>query len=235
MIAESPVTLTTVDGTILEARVSTHSRITAGVVVCHPHPLYGGDMESPVVLRAVEEASRLGLATLRFNFRGVGRSGGVHGHGVAEQQDVEAALEHLRRPGPSRQSTGGRSIVSRALGVPPERIVLAGYSFGALVAAQVCVSRRVGGLALIAPPLAGSGDRGGALPVDGGTRVLVIAGTRDPYCPASELARARAAMPSAEIVEIEGADHFFEARIEPLGEAFASWLTRTMAGSDPGQ
>src|SRR5262249_34552016 len=68
----------------------------AGLVVCHPHPLYGGDMDNPVVVRAVEVAAEAGIATLRFNFRGVGTSEGSHGGGAGEQDDVRAALAALR-------------------------------------------------------------------------------------------------------------------------------------------
>ena len=63
-----------------------------GVGVCHPHPLYGGDMESPVVRGMAEALCRQGMAALRFNFRGVGRSEGRHGEGEAELADVTAAL-----------------------------------------------------------------------------------------------------------------------------------------------
>ena len=65
-----------------------------------PIPLYGGDMDNPVVVRAAEVCADLGLATLRFNFRGVGGSTGTHGRGIAERIDVEiGARPSARRPG----------------------------------------------------------------------------------------------------------------------------------------
>jgi alpha/beta superfamily hydrolase len=79
MVPDPAETLTTQDGVVLEARVQLPLSPHGGVVVCHPHPLYGGDMENPVVVRIDEVCGALGLATLRFNFRGVGRSSGVHG------------------------------------------------------------------------------------------------------------------------------------------------------------
>ena len=114
MISEASATVTVVGGTRLEALVAVPGGATTGIVVCHPHPLYGGDMENPVVVRAVEVASDLGLATLRFNFRGVGRSTGEHGGGRAEQDDVLAALDDL--PGSTRAAgarPAGRLFVRR--------------------------------------------------------------------------------------------------------------------------
>ena len=90
------MTLRTADGVTLEARIGMPPAQRGGVALCHPHPLYGGDMDNPVVVRAAEVARDLGLATVRFNFRGVGQSTGEHGKGVAERLDVEAALDHLR-------------------------------------------------------------------------------------------------------------------------------------------
>src|SRR5207244_7576920 len=89
-------TLQTSDGVTLEARISGPTSPMGGVVICHPHPLYGGDMNNPVVTLAAEEAAAAGLCALRFNFRGVGRSSGSHDNGDAEQRDVEAAVAHLR-------------------------------------------------------------------------------------------------------------------------------------------
>src|SRR5262245_36753545 len=91
-----------------------------GLVVCHPHPLYGGDMDNPVVIRCVEVAQGLGLATLRFNFRGVGASTGPRDGTGAEHADVRAALAAL-----ATHLGAGRTIA------------LAGYSFGAWISARV--------------------------------------------------------------------------------------------------
>src|SRR3970040_2479352 len=74
-----------------ESRLALPGAPKAGLVVCHPHPLYGGDMDNPVVVRVAEVAQGAGVATLRFNFRGVGASGGVHGGGDGAQEHVAAA------------------------------------------------------------------------------------------------------------------------------------------------
>ena len=92
---ETPVAVHVPVGLRLEALLAVPESPKAGLVVCHPHPLYGGDMENPVVVRVVEVAQGVGIATLRFNFRGVGASGGVHAGGKDEQDDVAAALAAL--------------------------------------------------------------------------------------------------------------------------------------------
>jgi uncharacterized protein len=177
---------------------------TAGVVICHPHPLYGGDMENPVVVRIQEVCSALGFATLRFNFRGVGASGGAHGGGVGEQDDAIAALDTLAK------ATGSAALA------------IAGYSFGSRIAALVGNrDRRIAGMALIAPPLAMS-DFG--FLEDRKIPTLAVAGTRDQYCPPDEFARFTAARPWITTAAIEGADHFFFGKLFPLGEAVAAWV-----------
>lgn len=213
MIAERPVAIETADAVRLEGRLAHPAGAPAGIVICHPHPLYGGDMDSPVVERIATACAAAGLATLRFNFRGVGQSTGRHGGGVAEEQDVIAALDHVRGLVPAAG--------------------LAGYSFGAAVAARVAAGR-AGAVCLVAPPL-GPGDDVlapalGAL----GTSLLLVAGDRDPYCPPAAVARVREAWPAATITLLEGADHFFFSALEPLAEAITAWARRTL-GSDPGQ
>src|SRR5262245_30815594 len=93
MIPEQPTRLAVATDLRLEALLAVPDTPSAGVVICHPHPLYGGDMDNPVVVRMQEVCASLGLATLRFNFRGVGGSGGTHANGVGEQDDARAALD----------------------------------------------------------------------------------------------------------------------------------------------
>jgi hypothetical protein len=208
MVSDPAPTLTTRDGVTLEARVGLPTTPRGGVVVCHPHPLYGGDMDNPVVIRIEEACAALGLATLRFNFRGVGRSTGVHGHGEAEQLDVEAGLAHLA------------GLVGS--GKP---LVLAGYSFGAAVVGNVAVRHaELAGVALVAPPLARMApERFPAL--DGlGPRLLVVAGTQDEICPGDALRRLAELVPRATVHRIDGANHFFFGKLYPLGEIVTGWV-----------
>ena len=218
MIAESEAVLTTADGVTLEARVAVPASPKAGLVACHPHPLYGGDMDNPVVVRVTEVCGALGFATLRFNFRGVGRSTGTHGEGRAETRDVEAALAYLRG----------------ALG-PARPLALAGYSFGAVVASRVATagSSPAGGLAalaLIAPPLARTGEEPFAGLASFAAPLLIAAGSQDEYGPRPMLDALAQRLPRATLAIIEGANHFFFGKLYPLGEAVEAWARRLVAG-----
>jgi uncharacterized protein len=208
-LAEQPATIDVPGAATLEARVSLPPAATAGVVVCHPHPLYGGDMDSGVVVRAVEACAGRNLATLRFNFRGVGASSGTHDDGRGEQDDARAALDDLQRRLPAGAA-----------------IALAGYSFGAAIAAKVAEKTPVAGLALIAPPLRIMPMA--AAPAGHGP-VLIVVGAEDQYCPASALDSLRTALPHATITVIEGADHFFFGALDELGAAVGDWATALRA------
>ena len=207
MIAERPVTIPGEPS--LEAAVALPPGAPVGVVLCHQHPRYGGDMDSPVVVAAAEACARRGLATLRFNFRGVGASAGRWDEGHGERDDVRSALAELRRQL-----------------APPARVALAGYSFGASMATAVAGGGEpLAGLALIAPPLATPGwQRPGPLAIDG--PLLVVAGSEDPYCPRAALATLATAMPEAILTVIDGADHFFSTGLQALDAALADWAAK---------
>jgi alpha/beta superfamily hydrolase len=217
MIAERSLTLTADTDVSLDARFAVPERPLAGIAICHPHPLYGGDMDNPVVTRVAEVAAAAGLATIRFNFRGVGTSTGVHGGGTAEHRDLEAALAHLHS-------------------VLPENLPLfvAGYSFGSVVAAHVAAAGGVDALALIAPPI-GVGDYRKLPDLPAGLPTLVAVGTEDDYCPPPALERLRGEQPAATFRVIDGANHFFFGKLYPLGEAFGAWLAPTLAALQTGQ
>jgi len=206
---ETPVIVEVPSGPTLEAHLDLLDSAAAGLVLCHPHPLYGGDMDNPVIIRAAEVAQALGVSTLRFNFRGVGRSTGTHDEGRGEQDDCSAALASLR----SRLA-------------PTSPLGLLGYSFGARIAAQVGEGRAdLDGLALVAPPLAMYSFDG--LPA--GRPLLLVAGSRDPYCPVQDLVKL-AERVGTEPRIIEDADHFFFGKLFPLGMAVEDWLRGWVPG-----
>ncbi|MDD5288422.1 MAG: CocE/NonD family hydrolase, partial [Dehalococcoidales bacterium] len=112
------------------------------VVICHPHPLYGGDMDNNVVVAICSALVKSAIVCLRFNFRGAGDSGGSFGGGVGEQDDVKAALDFL----------------ANSPQIDSMRIGLAGYSFGGSVVLPVALmDSRVKQLALISPALKEAG------------------------------------------------------------------------------
>jgi alpha/beta superfamily hydrolase len=99
-------------------------------------------------------------------------------------------------------------------------VALAGYSFGAALAAAVGQKTAVAGLALIAPPLRISALEGPAA-VNG--PILVVVGAEDQYCPPAALEVLRASIPHATVTVLEGADHFFFGSLEALAEAVGGW------------
>lgn len=117
--AEEPLTL---EGELHLPQRPTADTTVPGVVICHPHPLYGGTMHNVIVIAMRDQLLERGIATLQFNFRGVGESEGEHDDGRGEVNDVLAALRFLRsRPG-----------------VDVQRCGLAAYSFGADMALRAC-------------------------------------------------------------------------------------------------
>ena len=88
MIPERALTLGAGTGPQLQGVLTLPQGASAGVVVCHPHPQFGGDMGNPVVTAVARACAGANLATLRFNFRGVGSSGGAWDEGRGEQDDV---------------------------------------------------------------------------------------------------------------------------------------------------
>ena len=191
----------------LEGLLSVHEALSAkgGMILCHPHPQYGGDMHSSVITTAVEAASQEGFSTLRFNFRGVGASGGSYNDGIGEKEDVKAAIDYLY----SRQKDSNLPLI------------LLGYSFGAWAGLPVGVQdSRIKGMVAIAPPLElyDFGFLKGCK-----KKKLLIAGSRDLFCPVPLLEKwcGHLEKPKS-LAIIEGADHFFfsHARflIQPLRE-----------------
>ena len=178
------------------------------VVVCHPHPLYGGNMSSNVVFGICQALAERSIAALRFNFRGVGKSGGEFGEGIAEQEDVKAALD----------------FALSTEGIDKERIGLAGYSFGGGVALPVAIrDERVKMLALISPAL----SEGRWQELERYARPkFVIVGENDFVIPQEQFSKLIGDRPEHCQV-VAGADHFwggYEAEVaEKVSAFFGGW------------
>jgi alpha/beta superfamily hydrolase len=160
-----------------------------GVVITHPHPLYGGSMHNNVVESLVRVYQQAGYTTLRFNFRGVGSSHGEYSDGTGEQEDVRSALRYL--------SEKGKKVID-----------LAGYSFGAwvnfLTRPPVDAVQRI---IMVSPPVAFL-DFGPPQSIP--QLRLVIAGSRDEIAPPELIKTILPNWNSSTRLEIiEGADHFY--------------------------
>ncbi|MFZ2089885.1 MAG: alpha/beta fold hydrolase [Desulfobaccales bacterium] len=179
----------------LEARFIAGA-IPAGVVITHPHPLYGGSMNNNVVWTAARAFGDRGWSTLRFNFRGVGASSGSYGEGLAEVEDVTGAVAYLKGRG------SGPCYV-------------AGYSFGAAVAARALLGGlKVAGTVLISPPIAFM-DLSFLVQTPGIS--LIVAGDRDDLCPLPDVEElCRQYQPPVELRLVSGADHFYGGREQEL-------------------
>jgi len=172
-----------------------------GVIIAHPHPLYGGDMDNPVV-RAIQQAYlRQGFSTLRFNFRGVGASEGRFDNGVGERADVQAAL-------------------TWAAGLGMTDIDLAGYSFGAWVNAGIAADCRR--MVMVSPPVAFM-DFSPPAPI--ANLSLIVTGGRDEIAPPAMIDRCRARWnPAAAFEVIPGADHFYTGFLKTLEDIVAAYI-----------
>jgi len=162
------------------------------VVICHPHPLHGGNMDNNVVLAVSFALAEQGFATLRFNFRGVGNSEGEHTKGELEHQEVIGALD----------------LMQALPGVDGRRIGLAGYSFGtSVILGNPDLQKRAKAIALISPSLRAL--EGTAL-TGGKQAVLVIAGDRDELVKSDQFETvfdSFSSRPTCHIVA--GADHYW--------------------------
>lgn len=178
------------------------------VVICHPHPQYGGDMHNNVVTAITRALTMRGIAALRFNFRGTGASGGAYDNGAGEREDVRAALAHAATlPGINRQ-----------------RIGLAGYSFGAAMAAANA-GPDIAALALVALPVSMAAGAEDALRTYNGP-LLLVSGDQDHVSPEERLLAFAGALGRSESVTlVPGVDHFWFGHEQELdmqvGEFFA--------------
>jgi alpha/beta superfamily hydrolase len=180
------------------------------VLVTHPHPLYGGSMLNHVVDTVIKAYERRGHTTLRFNFRGVGRSEGDYDQGIGEQDDVAAALTYLTERG--KPSLGG--------------VDLAGYSFGAWVNSlgltRFSAARR---LILVSPPVAflDFSFLGLTPKIE-----LVITGARDEFAPEPQVRRmVRSWNPHARLHVVAGADHFYAGATSEIERVLDQYLGET--------
>ena len=174
-------------------------------LICHPHPVYGGTLHNKVVFRAAKAALAAGLPTLRFNFRGAGKSAGAFTGGPGEQEDVGAALDSLAKR------------------FPDLPICLMGFSFGAWVGLAVgAVDPRVSALIGLGLPMDSydfSFLRSAVKPK------LVIHGTGDEFGPRADVEKLYDTLAEPKQIHwVEGADHFFTGKLPEVQEIISDFL-----------
>ena len=182
-----------------------------GVVICHPHPLFGGNMDNNVVIALSFTLVEQGFATIRFNFRGVGNSEGEHSKGENEYQEVLGAFE----------------LMKAWNGVDGRKLGLVGYSFGTgVILGSKDIQKKAKSIALVSPNIRALSDT----PLKKAkTPTMIITGSRDKLVEAENLQENLDAFANAPRFEVvNGADHFWggmERQVAgPVAEFFAENL-----------
>ena len=191
----------------LPDQTQTPARMAA--LVCHPHPEGGGTMHNKVVFRIAQALGDLNVPTLRFNYRGVGRSTGAFDRGHGESDDIRTALD---------------ALAERFPGLP---LCLAGFSFGSWLGLPIgCADPRVEcvlGVGVPARTLRVSDLAGCVKPK------LIVQGEMDVYGPPDDLRAWFAGLPDPkELILIPGADHFFATRQQQLYDAVHGYFERAL-------
>ena len=178
-------------------------------LVCHPHPLGGGTMHNKVVFRPASAFVDAGLATLRFNFSGVGASTGEHADVAGGVKDVRTALEYL--------------ISS----YPEDDVTLAGFSFGSRTGMEVGMSdARVKRLISVGTPVEKYKDYDFLTGVK--KPILFVHGDRDEFCSVESLRSLTDQIPHAEVVIFENCGHFFDEHLHQLRDTVYEWVIKNI-------
>lgn len=181
------------------------------LVTCHSHPVLGGSYDDPVVVEICRAADALGIATLRFNFRGVGASQGEFTNGREERHDAKTALNVMRKwPG-----------------VDGKRVAVSGYSLGAAVLLDSMKDfKHARAMALVAPTV--NSVRNDRFKKDKRPR-LIVAGADDRVAPSVDLQRELDdARQPLRFAEITSADHAMRGREKEVGRVVAEFVSESL-------
>ncbi len=166
------------------------------MIICHPHPLYQGTMHNKVVTILAKAAHALGWPTVRFNFRGVDHSTGTYGNAIGEYEDLQTIATWVRRA------------------LPEYSLVLAGFSFGAYIAAQFAYHHKVSSLISIAPPV---NHFDFTAFTDMSCPWLIVQGEQDDIVPVDQVRQfVDAAQISIPFMVLPDTGHFFHGRLIEL-------------------
>jgi len=190
---------------LLEATISIPAEMSGSVaIVCHPHPLHGGSMDNKVVHYTARALLGMGVAVLRFNFRGVGKSAGSFDEAIGEVEDCLAAVDWVQNNFPDYQ------------------LLMAGFSFGSYIAVQAATRVDPAALITIAPAV-NLYDFNAIKPVE--CPWLLIQGDADEVVPV-EAVRQWLAETDQEITAVwmSGSSHFFHGRLLELADNIDRWI-----------
>ena len=180
-------------------------------VCCHPHPLYGGTMQNKVVHTLARACQDQRVTSVRFNFRGVGGSGGRHDDGVGESEDAAAVADWAMR------TTGAARLWSL------------GFSFGGFVAYRLATARDAAALVTVAPPVQRFDFT--RLPVPRAPW-LVAQGDADELVDHERvLAWTKSVSPPPQVRLFAGGEHFFHGRLTEMRTVLGAWLAAHAAGN----
>lgn len=202
-----PLTITSGDGLSLEGELIAPDDPWAGAVLTHPHPLHGGNMRSMVPGELAAVLPEDGIATLRFNYRGMGASEGKFEDGIGERLDTIAAIGALHE------------VVE---GLP---LVICGSSFGADTALTVTDSRITAWCACAPPLRAWRLDMMQPAAYDPRPKLLVVA-ENDQFRDPDNVRAVTSDWVNTEIITISGSDHFFVGNLERVGRTCLEFIRK---------
>jgi uncharacterized protein len=200
----------------IEARIETPhglERVAAFAVVCHPHPLFGGTLDNKVVYTLARSFHDLGMPTIRFNFRGVGKSAGSFADGIGETDDTLAVIAAGREKWPDAA------------------LWLAGFSFGGAVAIRAAASAQPARLVAVAPAIKRVSLEGVPVPA---CPWLIVQGDADELVNAQEVVdwanpQLNPLANPAQIALLPGVEHLFHGKLNELREAVTAFARQSMA------
>ncbi|MCP5372483.1 MAG: alpha/beta hydrolase [Hyphomicrobiales bacterium] len=200
----------------LEGRYHHSKRPAAPIaLVLHPHPQHGGTMNNPVVYAIYQAFVRRGFSTLRFNFRGVGRSQGKFDNGQGELSDAASALDWMQTYNPNASACW-----------------IAGYSFGAWISMQLMMRRpEIVGFISIAPP-AGQHDFSFLAPCPASG--MIVHGDADDIVPQTAVDKLSQKLAAQKNIDIDyrviaDCDHFFREHMDTLTRHVEEYLDKAAA------
>jgi uncharacterized protein len=175
-------------------------------VICHPHPLFGGTLHNKVIYTLARSFNSMGLASVRFNFRGVGLSQGEYDKGIGETDDLFAVLNWLKES------------------CPESDIWLAGFSFGAYVAARAAKVWPAKQLICVAPPIENFPFK--ELPPFPCPWILIQGDEDEVVSPTAVFTWVDSLAQPPELIKIQGADHFFHGKLIELRDCLTTTLNK---------